>query len=270
MIPWREARSTILTELARQPRFGVISDVDGTLSPIVDVPEEAAVTERARAALHELQGSLPLVAVVSGRGAADVFERVAIPGLVAVGNHGLERWTGEGPALDPRAVPYRPALIAAAEAIRPLLEPGMTLEDKGPTLTVHYRRAERPQETAVRLAPQISAIAAAEGLRVHDGRMIFELRPPLDLHKGTAFADLVAEFNLGAALYLGDDTTDVDALGTARRLREAGDCLAYGVGVWSPGGPPSVASAADLLATDVADVEDLLEWLAAAVSASRT
>jgi trehalose 6-phosphate phosphatase len=270
MIPWQDAKPTILTELAHNPRFGLISDVDGTLSHLVRVPEDALVTEASRAALFHLQRELPLVAVVSGRAAADVYERVSVPGLVAIGNHGLERWTPEGVEVNVAVAEHRPALLAAATEISGYLEPGMTLEDKGPTLTVHYRRTAEPQETAQRLAPEMERIAGDHGLTLHYGRMVFELRPPLTTNKGTAFTALIEEFDLQAALYLGDDTTDVDALLAAQRLREEGRCLSYGVGVVDEGTPPSVARSADLLASGVEDVEALLSWLANAVSASRT
>lgn len=270
MIPWRQAEATIFTQLANHRRLGLITDVDGTISRLVDVPDAAEVTEANRAALRTLQRQLPLVAVISGRSAADVYDRVGVPGIVAVGNHGMERWTAGGIVAAPGAAAFRPALVAAAAEIERRLEPGMTLEDKGPTLTVHYRRAAHPQETAARMAPFVHEVAQKHGLTVHDGRMVFELRPPLRINKGTAFADLIKEHALDAALYLGDDTTDVDALLTAPRLREEGACYSFGVGVVGEGGPPSVANAADFVADGVGDVEALLGWLSRAVSASRT
>jgi len=270
MIPWRQAKPTILTELAANVRFGLITDVDGTISPLVDVPDSAQVTQKSRSALLALQQELPLVAVVSGRAAADVYQRVGVPGVVAVGNHGLERWSAAGVVEDAAVARYRPALEQAIAAIEVALEPGMALEDKGPTLTVHYRQAREPERTAERMRPVMELIAREQGLLLYHGRMVFEFRPPLTTNKGTAFLDLVKEFELGAALYLGDDTTDVDALLAARQLREDGRCHSFGVAVVGEGAPASVGEAADLLAEGVDDVEELLTWLAKAARASRT
>jgi hypothetical protein len=75
---------------------------------------------------------------------------------------------------------------------------------------------------------------------------------------------------LDAALYLGDDTTDVNVFLTARRLREAGECLAYGLGVESQGTPQAVLTEADFLVQEVAGVESFLAWLSSARMASST
>ena len=76
-----------LARMLGQPHSGLITDVDGTLSPIVAVPEAARVDPRARAALDGLKPYLDLVAVVSGRSVADARRLVDIDGLIYIGNH---------------------------------------------------------------------------------------------------------------------------------------------------------------------------------------
>ena len=98
--------------------------------------------------------------------------------------------------------------------------------------------------------------------------MVFEIRPPLELNKGTAFRALVDEFNLDAAIYLGDDTTDVDAIRAAQALRQAGTCYAFGLGVDSLETPLVVREASDFLAEGVEGVESFLDWVRIARSAS--
>jgi trehalose 6-phosphate phosphatase len=100
--------------------------------------------------------------------------------------------------------------------------------------------------------------------------MIFELRPPIEINKGTAFHSLVNAYQLDSAIYMGDDTTDVDALHMARKLRQTGQCYALGIGVQSPDMPDAVGEAADVMVSGVSDVEDFLDWLFSIRSASST
>lgn len=265
---WQDATETLLTTLVEQPRLGLITDMDGTISPIVSVPNAAQVTPHSRAMLQVLQTQLALVAVVSGRAVADVRQRVGLPDLVYAGNHGLERWADNQVVPAPEAVQYRPALEASLAAITPHLLPGMRLEDKGATLSIHYRQTADPQAAATVFTPLLEAITTQHGLKLFQGRMVFELRPPLHIHKGTILRQFVTEYRLSAAVYLGDDTTDVDALQMARDLREQNECYALGVGVESEGVPTAVLETADLLADGVPGVEAFLSWLANASRAS--
>jgi len=267
---WQSATSTLLQSVISGARVGLVTDVDGTISPIVDHPDAAQVTPRSRALLADLQSHLALVAVISGRAAADVRERVGIPDLVYVGNHGLEWWAGGRIEIAPEAAAFRPALEAALDAVRAEQVPGMLVEDKGATISVHYRQTADPAAVHARLGPVFEDLAGQHGLKLFQGRMVFEIRPPVDVNKGSAFHHLVARHNLDAALYLGDDTTDVDALRMARHLRETGACYAVGLGVESANMPPAVRDNADLLASGVQDVESFLSWLLSACSASST
>lgn len=251
-----------------KPRKGLITDVDGTISPIVSVPDAAQVTPRSRELLQDLQPYLDLVAVISGRAAVDVQTRVGVAGVVYVGNHGLERWHDGRVIVPPEVKAYRPALESVLNALQPHAESGMLLEDKGVTLSVHYRNTDDPPAVANRLRPVIHRIGEQYGVRIFEGRMVFEVRPPLDTNKGSAFRALAQEYRLDAALYLGDDTTDVDALKAARALREAGACRAYGIGVKAQETPASVLANADLVVEGVSGVEDFLSSLLIALKQS--
>jgi len=264
---WRSVAATLLAPLQTLPRAGLLTDMDGTLSPIVDDPAAATITPTSRALLATLAERLAVVAVVSGRAAADVQARVGLAGLVYIGNHGLERWSGGAVQLAPEAARYRPALEAALAALPPA-PPGVQIEDKGATLAIHYRRAADPTAAAAALRPALAALAAGHGLRLSEGRMVFELRPPVAIDKGTALRTLIGERRLDAAVYLGDDTTDADALRAARRLRQAGTCYAVGLGVLSASTPPAVLETADALLAGVPDVEAFLAWLAEVRQAS--
>lgn len=267
-IHWTQAKEQI-RQLVAQPRFGLFSDLDGTLAPIAATPEAAAITPGNLQHLQALAAELPLVALISGRRAASLQAKVDLPGLVYVGNHGLEQWLDGQVVGLPQAVAYRQALEQAHAAIQAVLPPGAIAEDKGLTLSIHYRQTHDPREFMLARAVQIHTIARQHGLVLFTGKMVLEVRPPVQVDKGTAFKELAMEHKLTAALFLGDDISDVSALQTAAQLRAQG-IAAYGVGVNSEEAPPEVSLESDYLADGVGDVEDLLDFVLMERKASST
>jgi len=241
--PRTAAGEALLRRFAAEPeRAAILLDVDGVLAPIVDVPHEAKVPEETRVELRRLHGRYALVACVSGRPSADARRIVGLDELVYVGEHGLE--------LVPEAVEWRDRLHRFSETVD-----WEDVERKPLTVTFHYRRAGDEGE-ALRLLQAVAVRANAEGLVPRFGRKVLELRPPLEAHKGTAVAHLLAEHGLGRALYGGDDSTDVDAF---RAL--AGLELGVGVAVASPEGPKELREAADLVVDSPAELLELLSSL---------
>jgi trehalose 6-phosphate phosphatase len=267
-LDWHQAKDK-LGELAARPRFGLFSDLDGTLAPIAPTPEAAAITPRNRQLLAELAAVLPVVGLISGRRAASLQAKVDLPGLMYVGNHGLEQWIDGRTVPHPQAAKYRGALEAVQERIAAGLPAGAVAEDKGVTLSIHYRQTKNPAEFVLTRGVEIKHLAEEHGLVLFPGKMVLEVRPPVKVDKGTAFRDLVTESKLDAALFLGDDISDLHAFAAARGLRAEG-CEAYGVGVRSQEAPAELAEAADYLAAGVAEVETLLEFLLMARKASST
>lgn len=270
---WQD--NALLRDYLRQQRVGLISDMDGTVSPIVPHPSDAAPTPRHRQLLEELREHVTLLAFISGRGARDLQARIALEGLVYVGNHGLERWQDQENAVivDPAIQPYRPQLERAITAIEALRRDNgldaMWIEDKGATLSVHYRGMADPPQIKAAFSEAMQHIADQNALNMFHGRMIFEFRPPVAINKGTAFAQLVRDYHLDAALYIGDDTTDADALQVARTLREDGRCFGVAVGVSSGDDTPeAVLQASDLLVEGVSGAEDFFAFLLTSLKAS--
>jgi trehalose 6-phosphate phosphatase len=235
---------TPLARLASSPeRAAIILDVDGTLAPIVPRPEDARVPEETRAELERLAAHYALVACLSGRTSEDARRVVGVDRLRYVGVHGLE--------LEPEAARWRePLARLAASAGWPAEE----TEDKGLTVTFHYRSAEDESAAQAELE-RVAERARADGLVANFGRKVLEVRPPVEADKGTAVRQLVAESGVTAGLYAGDDTTDLDAF---RGLGEAGLELAVRVAVASQEGPVELREQADLV---VAGPEELLELL---------
>lgn len=224
----------------------IFLDVDGTLAPIVERPEEAAVPEETRAEVARLAGKYGLVACVSGRASTDIRSLVGIDGVEYVGVHGLEG--------DVEAERFGPQLEAFAERI---VWP-WTIESKaGVTLAFHYREAT-DQAEAQRRAEEVARAAEEVGLRPQQGRRIVEVGPPVDVDKGTAVRRLLDGRPLTRALYAGDDTTDLDAF---RGLDEAGLDVALKVSVGSPEMNPRLLTEADLVVDGPGELLHLLRTL---------
>ncbi len=242
-----------------------LCDLDGTLAPIVERAEDAAIPERARAALQALARRYPLCAIVSGRRAANAREIVGLPELTYVGIHGFEllrpgeRNASAAPALrgreeDARSFAER---IAAGE----LDAVGIRVEDKGPIVALHWRGAS-DADAAEAVIAQLAATARGQGLVTHLGRKVLELRPAVAIDKGVAVEALIAESGARAALYAGDDRTDLDAFRALARLREEGALeAAVRIGVRSAEGPDELGRESDLL---VEGPEGLLPLIEAA------
>jgi trehalose 6-phosphate phosphatase len=222
----------LLVRFRSEPeRAAVLLDVDGTLAPIVERPEDAAVPDEARTEVERLAGRYGLVACISGRPSADARRLVGLDSLEYVGVHGLEA--------DPEAKRFTPQLEAFAERI----PWPWTVEDKGGvTISFHYRGA--PEDEGRRHADEVAEAAEAVGLTAHHGRMVLEVRPPVTVDKGTAVRRLLDGRPIDRALYAGDDTTDLDAF---RGLEEAGLDVALKIGVGSPEMNPAMLTRADIL-----------------------
>jgi trehalose 6-phosphate phosphatase len=228
----------------------VIADIDGTISEIAPTPDAAMVDPVAREALARLATRLDAVAVVSGRAPEAGVDLVGIPGLIYVGNHGLERIERGATWTHPVAASARPAIAAAlteiATELRSEMEaPWLLIENKGVTGTVHYRLAPAPEAVAALLEPLAMSAAARHGLRVSLGRRNVELRPELAVNKGTAIVDLSRDLGLRGIVFFGDDVTDVDGFRALGALREAGEAATLRVGVLGPETPPAVLAESD-------------------------
>jgi trehalose 6-phosphate phosphatase len=253
--------------LARPDRCAVMSDIDGTLAPIAARPDEARVPEATAALLAELAQRYALVACITGRRALEGRRMVGVPELVYVGNHGYERLDpgDEAPWADPAAAPRsgRTADFAASLDWPPLEALGLRREDKGPIQVLHWRGA--PDEAAAEEGARVvAAQARARDLVPHWGRKALELRPVSGIDKGSAVHRLLVErAPLDAALFVGDDRTDLDAFRAMRAL--AGSFRlgrAVSVGVDSPERPPELATEAEILVDGTDGVLEILRELA--------
>lgn len=241
---------------------GVLTDLDGTLSLIVDDPAAARLVDGAASALKRLAQRVALVGVITGRSAADARRILGTDALLVVGNHGLE-WLEPG-TRDAGMPPQSQELEADVE--RALLAvpqlPGVTVERKGLSATIHVRAAADPAAALAAVEGRLRS-AALPGVELRGGRMSLEVRPAAAGDKGSALRSVVERHGLRGLLVLGDDVTDVDMFRAAAELRANGTLSAAVLAV--RGGhevPASVEAAADATLASPAEVVQLLEVLA--------
>ncbi len=214
--PLFENLSEISRELDAAAHVLLCSDFDGTLAPIVPDPAAAEMPVELRHCLRSIASRRDVtLAVVSGRALEDLRRRVAIPGAVCAGNHGLEIAMGSDRFHAVDMSLHRPVLRMVLDRLRDRVTqvPGALVEDKGSTVTVHFRNVPQAQHRRVRGAVSAVAEDAKDLVRMREGRKVLELRPRLDWNKGSAVKWIRERCGHGSPLscYLGDDETDEDA-----------------------------------------------------------
>jgi trehalose 6-phosphate phosphatase len=226
---------------AAPERTAILLDVDGTLAPIVERPEDSRVPDDTRDVLRSLLARYALVAAVTGRAGEVGRELVAVDGIEVVGSHGLE--------LAPDAESWRERVQEFARTVN------WAVENKGLTLTFHYRTHEDPERARAELE-LLAERARAAGLLARFGRMVLEVLPPLEANKGTAVRHLLARAGITRALYAGDDTTDLDAFAALEELE-----VGVKVAVRSAEAPRELLERADVIVEGPAGLVALLRTL---------
>ncbi len=214
----------LATRLSGRPLM-LLLDVDGTLSPIAMRPDHAIVSPAMQQVLSGLTHQPDTyVAILSGRGADDARRLVGVPGLWTIGNHGMELAPPDAPAAVLEDVARFAHHIAAAAKrcyVIASTRMGVVVEDKRWTLSIHYRLAH--PGIVPELTEQVSEVARDLGLRLTRGKEVLELRPPVDVDKGTAavaLAERLGAAHAGASvLCAGDDRTDEDAFRALRLVQ---------------------------------------------------
>ena len=261
-VPWDllEDPAPALSALAEGPA-GLFVDFDGTISRLAPTPGEAIASPGAVRSLERLSHRLAVVCVLSGRRAQDIRDKVGLRGLLYVGNHGAESIDGDAHAVSPLAERHGDAIERLLRELRGLAHvDGMIWEHKGSSAAVHYRAAPDPESARRGLASALGEVGA-NGLQTFWGKMILEIRPPVGLHKGHAIRTVVEERGLRGAVFLGDDSTDVDGMEALADLVRRGRVRGCGVAVVDDGTPPALLDAADYRLDGVDGVEMLLERL---------
>lgn len=237
--------------------LAVFLDFDGTLAPIASHPSMVQVSESMRDALRDCARREDTnLAIISGRSLSDIRRQLSIEGVVFAGNHGLEI---EGPGIEDYRHPdighYEERAHELAEQLAKLNVPGVWVEAKGASLTLHFREATPLDQTTV--ATEARTLIRNAGFQARDALCAVEARPPIGWDKGHAVLHVLREkYGPGwsesiRAIYVGDDETDEDAF---RALR--------GLAATFRVGPATQPTRAQRRLSDVSAVETLLRWIA--------
>jgi trehalose 6-phosphate phosphatase len=240
----------------------LLSDYDGTLTPIVGRPDDAVLPSGIKDKLTRLAENPAFsVGVISGRGLPEIRSMVGIQGIYYAGNHGLEI---EGPGMSyitPSAGSARSMMSELAGQLAAELADigGVIIQDKGLSISIHYRLVAKGEERVVTdIVHRLTTGPCNEGkIRVFSGKKVWEIRPPVDWDKGKAVAAIAGEIKKMRhpkkllTIFLGDDITDEDAFRVVQRL------AGWGIYV----GGEAATSAAGYYLNSTGEVEELLARL---------
>ena len=207
---------SVSARLRQREKVLLLFDYDGTLTPIVARPEDALLPDSVRRSLQSLAIHPRYTpGIVSGRSLDDLAVLAGIPGLIHAGNHGMEIRAPGWEFTHPGAIAARDTLDRARQALADALNhiPGIIVEHKGLTLTVHFRATPEPLskevDSIVESTTQSHVLDGA--LRLTRGKMVIEVRPAIPWDKGKAIEKIRRECGGSPfPVYLGDDRTDED------------------------------------------------------------
>jgi trehalose 6-phosphate phosphatase len=252
-------RFAALADLVREPAYSaVLTDFDGTLAPIVRDPDRAAPLPGAASVLQRLSLTFGVVAVISGRPASFLAEKLTDAGgeVRFVGVYGCE-WIEDGELRrDPRVTPWIPAARRVLEAAWAEAPEGVGIEEKGASVTIHWRSNPSAGSWASGFS---SEWAHRTGLVLQPGRLAVEFRPPVGIDKGSVVETVAA--GCTAVCFAGDDAGDLAAFAALDRLAKRG-ASAVRVAVADEESPRELVNSADLVVTGPEEALEMLEWLA--------
>jgi trehalose 6-phosphate phosphatase len=225
----------VVEQIDQATQILLFLDYDGTLTPIVARPEMAVLSSQTRKILKQIScHSLFKLAIISGRSLSEVKTLLGLENIAYAGNHGLEiecpphycqeRSPETTTFAHPIAKQFQPRLKTLEQRLKKELRGinGIVIQNKGLTLSVHYRLAE---ETTVKIIKQLffEAIECADAkdkLQVTEGKKVLEVRPPIDWNKGKAIEWLLEIYGTPGSLpiFAGDDVTDEDGFEVLHRV----------------------------------------------------
>lgn len=198
-------------------RPAVFLDYDGTLTPIVDRPEDAIISESMREAVERLARRCT-VCVVSGRDRTVVQELMGLDDLIVAGSHGFDIWSPDEGTIQHDAGGGFDNLVDEVktrleEEIGPFQ--GASVEPKKTSVAVHYRLVSEEERPKIKQIVGNLLAERSEDLKVTPGKMVYEIQPKIEWDKGKAVLYLLEALDLDrddvVPVYVGDDVTDEDA-----------------------------------------------------------
>ena len=251
-----------LKKIIRRKPFGLITDMDGTLSEIPHEFLQKTVPLSTLPQLAQLLNHFDLVAVISGRRTEALKDIVNIEGVKYIGNYGMERWENNHAVLHPDVTASLSSMRAVAKELEALRSiEGMIIQDKWATMSVHYHMCPQPEIAKQQILDLLEKSPHIKNLRLMDEKTNIGIVPRVDIDKGTAVTSLITEHHLKGAIYLGDDIGDVPAFKAIRQARENTTFDGLAILVTGPETTQEILNEADFTLNDVQETEILLNWL---------
>jgi trehalose 6-phosphate phosphatase len=252
----------MLDALTDDPQRSILMlDYDGSLAPIVLMPQDAVPLPGTAELLADIAAHIGVVAIVSGRPVNFLVEHIPASTVQLHGQYGLERFEYGRIVVDERALPYVDAVASAAHEVARRW-PQIYVERKGDIAVAFHWRAAADIDGSV--VGEIEALGHRLGLAVHDSKMAREFRPPVDVDKGTVVASLIDGMDVAA--FAGDDAGDLPAFSALDRARAAAEVArTFRVAVSSAEAPPEVLANADVVVDGPKALRNVLEMLALAL-----
>jgi len=253
--------SEIASILTLQPS-GFITDIDGTISPSSVDPLHIAIPEKNLHYLSRLVPKMALVAILSGRATNEIARLVNISDVKYVGHYGLEWSEGDRFILHPEARQYLSEMRSLAAEIQLLRDiPGVVIQDKGATISLHYRLSKQPEKTRESLINFLNKSPHVKHLQVIEENRVVGIVPPVDYNKGDAIASLILKYRLKSAVFMGDDTADVPAFRAIHAAEANSDFKGVAILVTGSDTPPGIIKEADYTLDGVNETTEFLKWL---------
>lgn len=269
-----ERTETALHNVLAERPLGLVFDIDGTLSQLVPIPEDARLYPGVAELLEEMREQTGVhVGIMTGRGIEDGARMVAVDGLTYIGTHGLE-WSDGLPPLHPvQLVEGAEEFVATGKYVLDSAErdlrdvPGVIVQRKRVGGTIHYRRSPDPEEARQRILAAVEEPAREVHMRIGEGKKVVEILAPLHVDKGQALRRFVQRFGLRGVVFAGDNRTDLYAIQEIEHLRQNGveemaTIAALAVAVQHPDTLPELLEHADIVVQGVAGMVALMREIA--------
>jgi trehalose 6-phosphate phosphatase len=251
-----------LQKLIQRKPFGLITDMDGTISPIPHDFLRKTIPPPTLPQLTELVSRMDLLAIVSGRTSEAIKNLVNIDGIKYSGHYGMEQWENDRAILHPDAGAYVPAMRAVAEELEALRSiQGILIQYKGATISVHYHLCLQPEAAKQQILNLLMKSTQIKNLLIMDEKTNIGIVPRVDIDKGTAVTTLIQQYHLGAAIYMGDDIGDIPAFRAVRRAKSKKDFDGLAILVTGTETSHSLMDEVDFTLDGVTETETLLNWL---------
>jgi trehalose 6-phosphate phosphatase len=251
-----------LKKIIRRKPFGLITDMDGTISPIPRDFLETPVPPPVLPRLAKLATQLDLVAVISGRKSAAIKEIINIPGIECIGHYGMEWWENNHAVLHPDAEASLSAMRAVAAELEILRSvDGIIIQDKWATISVQYNTVQRPAVAKQQILDLLEKSPHIKNLRLIYEKTSIGILPRINIDKGTAVTRLIRQHCLMGAIYLGDDIGDLPAFRAIRQAKQDKNFDGLSILVTGSETGQSLINEVDFTLDGVQETETLLNWL---------